>query len=296
MRVYSPSQTATFMENPVNRRLQYIEKWRPRQIGKKELSAILGGAVGAGLAEYNRTRRDNPGRLDARELFAEVASKYAKAELARYQAQGFTFYERELPTVGRLPERAAKGVLKYIAQDPVPPSWEILSVEETRKAHGWARTDLTTRSPQGLTVIDYKTKLTLKEDYREKTLSEYRNAWAMLHYAWAESEVHGEHVPVYYIALIILEPQFTILFDPTFIAPEVMQMWRISARRVWAVMEACDTGSSEPIARVIEETGGLEWHTFKFVNQFGADPYASAILVHKLDERLMERDYVRIGK
>lgn len=280
MRVYSPSQTDSFMENPAVRRLKYIEKWRPRLIKNPDLARILGSAVSAGLAEYNRARRDSlPLDPDAA---GRVAAETARLDLKHLQSHGLTPTGRETETARLLPERAYKAVTRYIAQDPIPLDWKIVAVEPILKDHGWARPDLVLRSPLGLVPLDYKTKLTLDEKYKERTLNEYRYSWAMLHYAWACEEVFKEPVASYYISLITVEPRFKVLLDPTIIDPEIMELWKTSARSVWAVMAMVDRGELKP------------WHTFKFFDRFGKNEYADSLLLHKWHDHLMERDYIKL--
>ena len=278
MRVYSPTQTETWLTCPILRALTYGEdRWSPRRVGRPKLAAILGIAFGAGVAVYNQ-HRSSPGQ---RAAAIDAAHQVAMAELGALDAAGHETAEWERETRAKLPQRASRAVTAYMGADPFPHSWTTLGVER-EYGEERARIDWLVDDGEGPLVVDYKTKLTLyvkgsetKAQALARTGEEYRHSWQQLHYCWRAEASR------YLIVLAILEPRFTlhpILFE---VHPEEQAMWNASAARVWAQMEAEDLGEALP------------WQAAEHATKYGPCPMQDACFAYRFHPTLMEQTYVR---
>jgi PD-(D/E)XK nuclease superfamily len=288
MRAYSPSQTTTWIDCPIKRALAYQEKWMPRRYGKRELAAILGGGVAAGLGAYYHFRgacEQWDGQSISTKPYVDIAVQVTRARLRELEEIGAVVNDYDRAQQDALPDRVQRAVEKYITWDvegrAIPHAWLILDVERTLPDHGHARLDLGVDDGQGPAVVDHKVKLQLKREYRQRELDRYRHSWQMLHYAWAYGAVLGRPIRRYYINLIVLEPQFSVELVPFSVEPEHMAQWEQSARRVWAQMEREDQGIEHP------------WMAAKHADEYGNCEFAEACLTHKWDPALMAAEYVR---
>src|ERR1700674_3328781 len=120
--IYSPSQTETWAFCPVKRALQYQERWRSRYYGKRELAAILGRGVGAGLASYF-----SKATVTSPDLVAALTVDAGIAELESLGARCTDWHNSQK---GATAERARVAVSKYIALhergEGIPRDWTIL--------------------------------------------------------------------------------------------------------------------------------------------------------------------------
>ena len=291
--VYSPSQTKLWLECPMKRYLRYSLGWRPRRIGKPDLTAILGRAFHAGVALYHARRQAaQPHALAPTELqeiaeaSAAAATFEASRQLARLQDQGFVVNDWDAPTAQALPLRVAKGVTRYVLADPLPAAWTIRAVEHTLEEYGNARLDLAIEDADGPAIADVKVKLTLDAKYRAKELSRYQDDHQQLHYAWAWSEIRQASVNRYYIVLVVLEPKWSVEILPYQIHPETMQAWTQSQLVTWHDMAEEDAGTREPYM------AATHW------SAYGDCEMRKACFEHHWDPQLMAQDYVntREGK
>ncbi len=277
MRVYSPSQTTSWLRCPLKRALEQ-QGWRQNHISKRDIGAILGQAFGAGVEHHYKRECGivSPSQL------AMAATQSGINNLIRLGCSWLPGDDTQATT---LPALAAKAVDKYIAHDPLPPTWTILDIQRTLPDHGNCRIDLGVRSHTGqLGVLDFKFKRNLKAEYRTRELEDYRESWQFKHYAWAYGEAMGEPVQFYGVILTCLEPRFEVIFDPVPVDPEMLTRWLTGARRVWAQMEKEDAGEAEP------------WEAASHRDQYGRCEFFNACFLHRLHPHLMETEYVRETK
>jgi hypothetical protein len=284
MRVYSPSQTATWLECPVKRHLAYVEHWRPRLVGKRELAAVLGTAVAAGVEAYHRARMAGQSNHPA-EHWADMASQTARLLLRQLQDSGFQIAEYDQAQADALPGRAAKAVQTYLAAAPIPADWAILEVEQVHQQYGSCRLDLVVRDePDHVAAVDLKVKLRLEPRYRPKEIERYRHHWAMLHYTWVVEQVYGQTPRRYYILFLVLEPAPESWLQAYLVDEEVLRVWEQSARRVWTQMEVHDTAGPD-------DRG--PWIAAKHADEYGPCEYYDACFEYRWDPALMSHDYVQ---
>lgn len=242
--------------------------------GKRDLAAVLGQAVGAGLAQYNVASAMSTSPCSIPSLMARTTAERLLGEL---EANGQHVGEWDQSQKAAVPDRAAKAVERYMAADPIPPEWPILMVEQ-RLASGVAQPDLVVDDGRGPTPVDYKTKLTLKKEYEDREIARWRYSWQMLHYCW---ELKADH---YYICLIVLEPRFRAELIPFEIHPSLMQVWSAGAAQTWADMKEEDEGRRVPAMAA------------KHADEYGECEYAKACFTHHLDPERMAQDYIRLER
>jgi len=295
MRVYSPSSTATWMRCPMLRALGQ-EGWIPKYAAKKDYAATLGQGFAAGVAIYNNIRmeherggaklppRDDTSRESLAATCGESAVRVMDERLKEMEQIGLVMDDTE-GYIDKLATRCRKAVRQYVMTDPVPDTWRIVDAEKDfGPSFGNSRADLIVEDSLGLAVVDYKTKLTLKAEYRQKTINEYANSHQMLHYGWAGRETYGRPINNYYIGLAVFEPRWAFDLVPYPIHPETLETWLKATQRAWMDMEAEEVGDKVP------------WMSANHSDNFGQCPMYKACFVHHYDPTLMKQDYLHVER
>jgi hypothetical protein len=251
------------------------DAWEGRVIAKPGLARILGSAVGAGIGRHYATREGGPEAARNATLYALQGAK----------DRGLLIHPNYVVDAAGLGDVAAKGVEKYIANDPIPPSWIVEDIErDLGEAYGRARIDLGVILPSGERMpLDIKTKRTLDARYRDRTLAEFRQSWQMMHYAWAYGAVTQQSIMQFGIILVVLEPRINITLDLTTIDQETLDTWLEGAKRVWAQIEN-------------EEEGERPWMAAEHWDRYGQCPMYEVCFDYRYNETLIEREYVRREK
>lgn len=273
-KIYSPTQTQSWLDDPLKWYLTYHEGWRPRVLDKPAIARIIGAGVAAGAAMWYRSA-DQQGAIDA-------ARKAVGTELAGLLALGHVVAPAVGELAGRAPTLAEQGVAK-LTQFDLPSTWAVVDVERTLPDHGRCRIDVGVQTPHGPGVWDVKCTLASDDWKTFLARTEYEASWQLLHYVWSYGEVVGEPVTQYGVIYVPLEPKsqkpemFTYGVDP-----ELLSLWELSARNVWGLMEAEETGY-KPAPHC----------SFRFFGRYGRDSHTDAVLKYKLDPTLMEQGYVK---
>lgn len=272
-------------------------EWSSKNLARKDWAAFLGQGFAAGVGIYNNLRmewerggaqapqRDAASRADLIQACQDAAIAIIDQKIADAETLGHTMYDID-GARGKISGRIKKALSSYIVDDPIPDSWRIVSPEhDFGPGYGNARADLIARDQNGaLTVVDYKTKLTLKAEYRQKTVMDYANSHQMLHYAWAVGEAFGETVATYSIGLAVFEPRWAFDLMGYAVHPETLSTWLASSKRIWALMETDIAGGTVP------------YMSANHSDNFGQCPYYKACFVHHYDPTLMEADYVAVSR
>src|SRR3990167_8979209 len=222
MKRYSPSATETWLECPLKRHLSHAG-WTPRKIGKREMGAILGGAFAQGVNAWKST--ELAGQTADPEVCAEIAAGSAQAHCADLERAGAIIQEWDRAQYQAITRRASEGVRRIIAQDPIPPTWNLLDVERVIPEWGGCRIDLGLESPLGVIVWDWKCKLSLDAKWLPKEVEKYRLSEQRWHYSCAYRDFLKRPVYAFYIGLVILEP-FRVHVPPYVNDPVDLVMWR----------------------------------------------------------------------
>lgn len=287
MKVYSPSTTKTWMRCPVLNRLQK-DGWAPKYLGKKDIAGAIGTAFAAGVGTWNIARQSleegriapQPGHQQAIATSAMGTGRVVYKELIdRYTAQGFNFSNIEEDYLEAAPAEVERAVAKYCADDPIPSGWRILAVERAFPDYGNARPDLIVRTDNGVAVIDTKSKVSLLAQYRNKTISEFRNTQQSYHYTWMVQETFGEVCDTFIHALCVFRPAFKVDLVTQKLSPESRAAWLGGMQRVWEAMD-------------MEEQGAIPWMSDQHADGFGECPMYRACFDYHYDPQLMKGYYL----
>src|SRR5678816_4119340 len=289
-KVYSPSQTATWMRCAMLRALQK-EGWMPREAGYPTLAAVLGAAYAAGVGTYRNIRKStglmpplgvNPDRQKWADISVKTAETLMHAKLAEMEKIGLQFGNMSQDDLQRLNARLQKAVTAHVIQDPIPADWTIEGVEVELEEAGRARADLVCRTPNGLVVVDDKLKVQLKAIYHDKTVQGYANSAAMFHYGYYLSKRYNEDFVSYYIALAVLEPRWGVEMIAYPYNREMLDQWHITTKQAWHQMDKEERGEAIP------------WMAATHSDNFGQCPMYKACFVHHYDPALMAKDYILV--
>jgi hypothetical protein len=271
---YSPSQTSEWASCPVKRYLNYKLGLKPRRLGKGDIAAIGGKGFGRAMESWYTNG-------DQELALSDGLNEIEKAKQSLID-KGRQVPDKELAYFNSIEARVEHSVKKYLKDDPIiQAGFKIEDVELSLEDHGNARIDIGARDAFGLSVIDFKFKMSLLSKWYDREVARYKNSWQQYHYGWAYSEHKKEPVNNYYICLVVCEPRFSARLHEFPIHPEGMEMWKKSAERIWTNMREEDEGLKEPYMSPSHE------------DQFGPCPYQEACFTHRWDMDLMlAQDYV----
>ena len=284
MNVYSPSSTKTFAECPMKRELQK-QNYVPKYAGKPFVSRAMGVAVAKGLEEINIFRKERISRGHV-----TMALREWEREITKFRNAGGVVTDETFES--RIPPLIERALRHYEANDTVPASWQIHSVEHTFEHGGNARADLIVIDDEGYAPLDYKMKETLyvkpgetRDAARARTLLEFENDWQLKHYVWGIRRFIGQPCDHYYIVLgeLAPKPHFTLQrFDVT---ERSMQQWIDAAHSWWADMQDSDSDMTNlPRMSPTHET------------KYGKCEYYAACIDAELDETKFQHKYIKVER
>mgnify|MGYP001573654661 CR=1 FL=1 len=276
---FSPSSTESWLACPVKHAL-HKAGWPSRRAGKRELAAILGTALAAGVGAWKAS--EAAGLPPDPDLCASIAEGTATTMLAALEQHGIEVGDYDAAQRERVVHRAGAGVRNIIAHDPLPPQWKILDVERIIPAWGNCRIDLALETPLGIVIVDWKTKLTSDPKWLPKDVERWRLSEQRHHYSCAYADFLGRPVYAFYIVLVVLEPFRTHVL-PFVNDPADLRRWERERARTWAAMEA-DRDGAPPWPAAVHET------------VYGPCEYVSACFESQRDPALMDRAYVQVTR
>jgi hypothetical protein len=274
------------------------EGWRSKYAKKVDFAAIMGQSFAAGVGVYNNLRLEHeksgtsmpPRTTVARGALVDACWDVAERVMATRKQNIVDLglivdSSDEQGYVSKMEERVRKALTSYIVTDPIPDTSKILAVElEMGEEYGNCRPDLIVEDSLGLCVVDYKTKLLLKAEYRQKTIQEYANKHQMLHYGWATRSYFTRSVPTYAIGLAIFEPRFDFGLIPFPLNDETLKIWEQGTKVAWGAMEREEAGEVPP------------WLSDTHQDNFGQCVFYKACFTHHYDPALMAQDYILVEK
>lgn len=255
--VYSPTQTDAFAFCPRYREF-YVQGWQPRIADKAMVARWLGVAMAAGQEHYYKQRATLP--TDAAYATpVDAALATLEGLIGSFKGVGGVVEESLLLGLSSAITRVFQN---YPAIDPIPSNWQVIAVEQAFYEHGNARADLVVRTPQGLTVVDWKWKKELyvkqyetKDQARGRVLMEYDHSWSMYHYMWALQQTSTPPVAAeYYIGLGELTPKPRITLQGFPVTSNSLQNWAQNAKLLWDEMAQVDQGTRPVRGNVTHET------------------------------------------
>ena len=272
MKVYSPSQTKTFLECPVAWKLSRMGVTR-RQYNKGTVYAIRGSAVSAGLECYNNQGSD----------VGNVIAKAVYADWEHYQLDYREWAEfRSVALTKDEVVEQATALVKAYTETHQP--FEVLHAEFAFKDHGNARADVIGKIGSQILPVDYKCKdIPASDYYRHIARQDYRYDWQLMHYCWAVGEVFNIECLTFGIVVLWYAKKPEIEYIPFIVQPDRLALWLESARDVWSRMEACENGA--PVYEVASHR-----------TPYGQCEYYKACLEYQRDFSLMSKDYLVVTR
>lgn len=208
---YSPSSTLTFSQCPLKWYLGQ-QGWTTQAIGKRDIAAMIGSAISVGMEKFHLSQIDSEGdALPADEWCppSHVAAQ-ALAEMENAMERA-TDAGRIVPPELEAEYAAAPGRVKtavehLVNRQPLMPRWTTVGTEFVLPEWGNARIDLLVDTPDGLMVVDYKSKVTATKYQLDQAMEDYRHSNQLYHYVAALRDI-GYQVDFMAICMVVIEPR-----------------------------------------------------------------------------------------
>lgn len=230
--IYSPSQTRSWATCRFKWFLeQYIgAKWA--LIGKAELAAAVGTAVGGALsAFYSGSQNGVKWRV---EELIELAREQYRQHLDKLKASGLEMLD--IPEVEKYPTLIEPMLVAYFKDPQLDPN-QVKGVEYRTADDNPSYIDIWGADDRGLWVRDFKCKMHATGYQIAEAITEYRTSWQLAHYVDALHRAIGEMPYKTEISLIIASPKTQHVVLTYEVDKEWMRWWRKSAERLWAEID-----------------------------------------------------------
>lgn len=276
-KIYSPSQTETWLRCPLKRTLHY--GWESNQTDRGTYGAALGTVVHTVMKAYFHTGDD-----------LELIGRQAAAEeIAKLEGYDIPFHLQALHNA--LIERGAAVGKNFgnVGIELLRLFKTVTEVEgELGPKFGNARIDLGGVGVNGnYLIVDVKSKLTMDARGEALFLAD-QPSLQMQFYRWAVPQAYEGIYPELMdnpietaIALVVLEPRLRVKVYPIAIPPELLGRFDLTMPRVWKQMEEEDEGRAMP------------WMAAAHRDQYGDCEFKRACLELHLDPNLMSTAYRR---
>lgn len=125
-------------------------------------------------------------------------------------------------------------------------------VEAARHGRYPGTCDLITDNGAGLTVTDYKTKLSMAAQYADRELRQTQRSWQLMQYAYYAQAKYGRLVTHMRKLLVAFGPSLKVWLVTYPITQHALSAWYKQAEEVWSLMDACvgiyegETDSAKP--------------------------------------------------
>ena len=219
MKVYSPSQTTSWLECPLKRQYQQLG-YRKREVDKRIVSAAIGTVLHHAFDVFNTT-----GSL--------TQAENALTEIIEATPLGpvFSWLDYELPL---------RKVLQKLAKDV---SWELYGWHtcggsiRLGEEYGNCEFDHVIASGETKTFNDFKTSWEKKDHWQIKFWQEIKDSWQMAHYVWAWEQCHQTQLDKFGITLVVCTPKPKVEFREIPVNRTLVERFTKSAPVHWARMQ-----------------------------------------------------------
>jgi len=226
--MFSPSQTKLYS------RCQY--KWflskflgiNDAFVGKRDLAACVGTAVGAALQAHYR------GKFTEAELISQAESRY-QHELASKCKNGRSVLDCEEASI--YPSLIPGMVQAFLKKNPIPNDWKVTHAESPISDDYDAFVDLAGDCPRGWFVADIKCRMNEKPGFMQNSLLKYQFDPQLSQYCREWSERYPEKpLEFYRIIYIVGSPTPSCIWQDFEIDWEYMVHRKNSDEAIWANM------------------------------------------------------------
>lgn len=197
--MFSPSQTKLFARCRYKWFLSKVLGTDYAYIGKRDLAACVGVAVGAAVQSYYLSNRT----LSVTQLVEQAKSRYEHEVAERCAGTRQVADCEEAVTYPGLLEPMVKAFLK---KQPVPAEWTVDACENPVSDDYHAYLDMAGQCPRGPWIADVKCKMSEKIGYMQNSLLKYQFDSQLLQYVREWSKKVGQKVQFYRIIYIVGSP------------------------------------------------------------------------------------------
>lgn len=234
MNIYSPSQT---MQWDRCRFKWYLSRYRRieyRYIGKKNLAACLGKAVGGVLAmKYNPD--DTAVSKMTPDQLVELAEAYYNRELDVLISEGLELCGA--PEEVKYPALIPDMLKAYLKKPCIKDDWEVKGTEYQCGEENVSFIDAWGVNGRGVWILDWKCKMTARPYQITQELAKYKHSWQLGHYVWSLRQRLGEWPKVAGISLVVGEPIAQHQYMEYEVDLDYMAWWERTAVRLWGEID-----------------------------------------------------------
>lgn len=255
---YSPSSLMVFSK--CERKWLLERTLRPSVLSKASMAAYIGIGVARGMELYHKDEVHS--QLRPVEYYASQAVAEAQSGALQDIQDGCIIPPALEAEYALLGPRSGSAVQYLCTHQPLSPGFETIAAELVLEEWGHARIDLIVESPDGMTIVDYKTKVNTTPYMLSKTQSEYEYSHQMYFYSMALRSL-GYNIESFAIAMCILEPKPRVYLWQYMIDENVLEEYektfRSLAERMARVKE---TGEANMSIEHYDQYGQCPWHAY----------------------------------
>ena len=243
--MFSPSQTKTFSRCKFKWFLQKCMGTDYSTIGKRDLAACVGTAVGAMFPAYYLHDR----KLTQNQLIELVISRY------HHEVKERCTHGREVQDCEeaiKYPEMLPHMVEAVLKAKPIPDDWKVLNAEAAVSDEYNAYLDLAGICQRGLWIADVKCKMQEKIGYMQNSLLKYQFDPQLLQYVREWSKKQGQQVEFYRIIYVVGSPVAACTYQDFEIDWDHMALREMSDATIWSDMAAANLN----LKHLAEQYGG----------------------------------------
>jgi hypothetical protein len=203
--IYSPSKVEAYDFCSMKGKLQYVDKWEPKEAGNGTVGKIVGAAFARGSQDIHLGT--GTGVDSAVALFDRTVAHYVKYGVS---------FSMDMSIVK---DQLVKALTKYHKDNPFA-KWQVIATELELTDYGRCRLDLLGIDSSGVwSIVDIKYKRSLNVDYLNKTVNEFRDSWQFQHYPWSYNQWCSNNTYIFQpvqqmcLCLVVANP-FKIYYYP----------------------------------------------------------------------------------
>lgn len=265
MKIYSPSQTTTWMDCPLKRQydqLGYQRRGYSLSDVKKEIGTVLHTALNVFCTTGSATQAD-----------LALTTTLEATPIGPV----FSWLDYELPM--------RKVLEKVVKEQPWQQyGWKTAGGALRLEKYGNCEFDHLLSSDAGTTFNDFKTSWEKDARYRPRWWQEQSHSWQFLHYVWAFEEHFKTTIDRFGVTLLICTPRPYVEFQEIRVHREKLEMFKKSAPYWWESMQ-------EEEFLYLHDSNYRAPFKPHCINQYGMCTYYDACHVYHGNYQLMEVGY-----
>lgn len=192
------------------------------------MAAAVGIGISTGMESYYKEKGLEQSVIDGQH--SAVAFLQSKLD------SGAIIVPRSEATYRAVPDRVEKAIRGFDKRKPFPSDWHSFLPELTFPDHGRARADLLCQSDLGPCIVDFKSKVTVSQEYiLNDFLFDAETSWQLYHYVYSGRQM-GLDIRSFAICLIVIEP-LKFHLEQWIVDEDYLKRWEMDAWYWWTQME-----------------------------------------------------------